>query len=183
MVRSQSNFAVDMIVVMPTTLFSEKDYRDYRYFYKRAFFLAYITDALRKKFSDLDFVYAISMAMRCSPFSLRDHKRHSRSPKTQKIRSCKGSSSTMRSGLYRTHPRVIFRRRNCRPLVFLSAEMAPKNQKIARYRPRSITTHPQIGEPVRIILEAPPPRIKYVPLLSRMLVYRPYLAAATWLRK
>ncbi|KAI3339325.1 Nrap protein [Ustulina deusta] len=58
MVRSQSNFAVDMIVVMPTTLFSEKDYRDYRYFYKRAFFLAYITDALRKKFSDLDFGYA-----------------------------------------------------------------------------------------------------------------------------
>ncbi|RWA12554.1 hypothetical protein EKO27_g2569 [Xylaria grammica] len=57
MVKSQSNFAVDMIVVMPATLFSEKDYRDYRYFYKRAFFLAYITDALRKKFSDLDFTY------------------------------------------------------------------------------------------------------------------------------
>ncbi|KAI1428966.1 Nrap protein [Xylaria sp. FL1777] len=57
MVKSQSNFAVDMIVVMPATLFSEKDYRDYRYFYKRAFFLAYITNALRKKFSDLDFVY------------------------------------------------------------------------------------------------------------------------------
>ncbi|KAI1150406.1 Nrap protein [Nemania diffusa] len=58
MVKSQSSVAVDMIVVMPTTLFSEKDYRDYRYFYKRAFFLAYITDALRNKFSDLDFVYA-----------------------------------------------------------------------------------------------------------------------------
>ncbi|TGJ81270.1 hypothetical protein E0Z10_g7493 [Xylaria hypoxylon] len=57
MVKSQSNFAVDMIVVMPATLFSEKDYRDYRYFYKRAFFLAYITDALRRKFSDLDFTY------------------------------------------------------------------------------------------------------------------------------
>jgi U3 small nucleolar RNA-associated protein 22 len=46
-----------MIVVMPKTLFSEKDYRDYRYFYKRAFFLAYITDALRKQFADMDFVY------------------------------------------------------------------------------------------------------------------------------
>ncbi|KAI1363512.1 Nrap protein [Xylaria arbuscula] len=57
MIKSQSKFAVDMIVVMPTTLFSEKDYRDYRYFYKRAFFLAYITDALRKKFPDLEFVY------------------------------------------------------------------------------------------------------------------------------
>ncbi|KAF2971965.1 hypothetical protein GQX73_g1516 [Xylaria multiplex] len=58
MAKSQSIFSVDMIVVMPATLFSEKDYRDYRYFYKRAFFLAYITDALRKKFSDLDFTYA-----------------------------------------------------------------------------------------------------------------------------
>ncbi|KAK5625595.1 hypothetical protein RRF57_001311 [Xylaria bambusicola] len=57
MVKSQSNFAVDMIVVMPASLFSEKDYRDYRYFYKRAFFLAYIADALRKRFSELDFVY------------------------------------------------------------------------------------------------------------------------------
>ncbi|KAI3319896.1 pre-rRNA processing protein utp22 [Xylariaceae sp. AK1471] len=57
MVKSQSSFAVDMIVVMPKTLFSEKDYRDYRYFYKRAFFLAYITDALRKQFADIDFVY------------------------------------------------------------------------------------------------------------------------------
>ncbi|KAI0190724.1 nrap protein [Xylaria flabelliformis] len=57
MAKSQSSFAVDMIVVMPATLFSEKDYRDYRYFYKRAFFLAYIADALRKKFSDLDFIY------------------------------------------------------------------------------------------------------------------------------
>ncbi|KAI1117753.1 Nrap protein [Nemania sp. NC0429] len=57
MIKSQSSFAIDMIVVMPPTLFSEKDYRDYRYFYKRAFFLAYITDALRKRFSDLDYVY------------------------------------------------------------------------------------------------------------------------------
>lgn len=57
MIKSQSSFAIDMIVAMPATLFSEKDYRDYRYFYKRAFFLAYITDALRKKFSDLDYVY------------------------------------------------------------------------------------------------------------------------------
>ncbi|KAI1130138.1 Nrap protein [Nemania abortiva] len=57
MVKSQTSFSVDMIVVMPTALFSEKDYRDYRYFYKRAFFLAYITDALRKKFTDLDFMY------------------------------------------------------------------------------------------------------------------------------
>ncbi|KAI0104236.1 Nrap protein [Nemania sp. FL0031] len=58
MIKSQAGFAVDMIVVMPTTIFSDKDYRDYRYFYKRAFFLAYIADGLRKKFTDLDFVYA-----------------------------------------------------------------------------------------------------------------------------
>ncbi|KAI0409357.1 Nrap protein [Xylaria palmicola] len=57
MTKSQPCFAVDMIAVMPATMFSEKDYRDYRYFYKRSFFLAYITDALRKKFAAVDFVY------------------------------------------------------------------------------------------------------------------------------
>ncbi|KAI2634631.1 pre-rRNA processing protein utp22 [Xylaria nigripes] len=58
MVKSQSSFTADMIVVMPATLFSEKDYRDYRYFYKRAFFLAYMADRLRKKFTNMDFVYS-----------------------------------------------------------------------------------------------------------------------------
>ncbi|KAI1438048.1 pre-rRNA processing protein utp22 [Xylaria sp. CBS 124048] len=58
MIKSQSSFSVDMIVIMPAALFSEKDYRDYRYFYKRAFFLAYIADGLRKKFTKLDFVYS-----------------------------------------------------------------------------------------------------------------------------
>ncbi|KAJ2984568.1 hypothetical protein NUW58_g5992 [Xylaria curta] len=57
MAKTQASFAVDMIVVMPAALFSEKDYRDYRYFYKRAFYLAYMVDALRKKFPDLAFVY------------------------------------------------------------------------------------------------------------------------------
>jgi len=57
MAKSQPSFALDMIVVMPKTLFSEKDYRDYRYFYKRAFFLAYMADALRKQFTNLEFSY------------------------------------------------------------------------------------------------------------------------------
>ncbi|KAI0397491.1 pre-rRNA processing protein utp22 [Xylariaceae sp. FL0594] len=57
MVKSQPSFALDMIVVMPKTLFSEKDYRDYRYFYKRAFYLAYMADALRKKFTNVQFSY------------------------------------------------------------------------------------------------------------------------------
>ncbi|KAI8627596.1 pre-rRNA processing protein utp22 [Xylariaceae sp. FL1651] len=57
MVKSQSSLAVDMIVVMPSSMFSEKDYRDFRYFYKRAFFLAYIAAALRQQFAGMDFAY------------------------------------------------------------------------------------------------------------------------------
>ncbi|KAI2469149.1 Nrap protein [Annulohypoxylon bovei var. microspora] len=46
--KSQSDLAVDMIVVMPTAIFQEKDYLNMRYFYKRAYYLAYITSSLRQ---------------------------------------------------------------------------------------------------------------------------------------
>ncbi|KAI1082610.1 Nrap protein [Whalleya microplaca] len=50
MVKSQTDLAVDMIVVMPTSLFQEKDYLNMRYFYKRAYYLAYIAAGLRKAY-------------------------------------------------------------------------------------------------------------------------------------
>ncbi|KAI1294459.1 Nrap protein [Xylaria venustula] len=88
MVKSQSNFAVDMIVVMPASLFSEKDYRDYRYFYKRAFFLAYIADLLRKQFSDLDFVYANFNGNALLPVLVaRPQAKSSKTPKAEKDES------------------------------------------------------------------------------------------------
>lgn len=46
MVRAD-NLSIDMIVVMPSSIFQEKDYLNYRYFYKRAFYLACITGGLR----------------------------------------------------------------------------------------------------------------------------------------
>ncbi|KAI1814133.1 pre-rRNA processing protein utp22 [Poronia punctata] len=82
MAKSQATFAVDMIVVMPKSLFSEKDYRDYRYFYKRAFFLAYIADALRKQFADVDFAYANFNGNALLPILIA--RPHSRSSKPQK---------------------------------------------------------------------------------------------------
>ncbi|CAJ2508559.1 Uu.00g135850.m01.CDS01 [Anthostomella pinea] len=58
MIRTQAAPSVDMIVVMPASLFQEKDYRDYRYFYKRAYYLAYISAGLRRKFGTMDFSYS-----------------------------------------------------------------------------------------------------------------------------
>ncbi|OTB02372.1 hypothetical protein M426DRAFT_196367 [Hypoxylon sp. CI-4A] len=46
--KSQTGLAVDMIVGMPASIFQEKDYLNMRYFYKRAYYLAYITGALQK---------------------------------------------------------------------------------------------------------------------------------------
>ncbi|OAA54538.1 pre-rRNA processing protein utp22 [Niveomyces insectorum RCEF 264] len=46
MVRSQPEFAVDLIVEMPRSLFQEKDYLNLRYFYKRAYYLAHIARAV-----------------------------------------------------------------------------------------------------------------------------------------
>ncbi|KAJ2895304.1 hypothetical protein MKZ38_006714 [Zalerion maritima] len=49
MVKSDSACAVDMVVVMPESLFQEKDYLNLRYFYKRAYFLASLTAAVREE--------------------------------------------------------------------------------------------------------------------------------------
>ncbi|SPO01363.1 related to UTP22 - U3 snoRNP protein involved in maturation of pre-18S rRNA [Cephalotrichum gorgonifer] len=49
MVKSQSRFAVDMVVEMPKELFQEKDYQNLRYFYRRAYYLAYVAVGLKAK--------------------------------------------------------------------------------------------------------------------------------------
>ncbi|KAK3319911.1 Nrap protein [Cercophora scortea] len=48
MVKTQKGHGVDMVVVMPASIFQEKDYLDMRYFYKRAYYLAVITASLQK---------------------------------------------------------------------------------------------------------------------------------------
>lgn len=46
MVKSDGVLSVDMVVVMPISIFQEKDYLNYRYFYKRAYYLACIAAGL-----------------------------------------------------------------------------------------------------------------------------------------
>jgi U3 small nucleolar RNA-associated protein 22 len=48
MVKSDSPLSVDMLVVMPASIFQEKDYLNYRYFYKRAYYLACIAAGLQQ---------------------------------------------------------------------------------------------------------------------------------------
>ncbi|KHJ31757.1 putative pre-rrna processing protein utp22 [Erysiphe necator] len=46
MTKSKSVLSIDMIVVMPQSIFQSKDYLNYRYFYKRAYYLAYLAAKL-----------------------------------------------------------------------------------------------------------------------------------------
>lgn len=46
--RIDGAVVIDMIVAMPSTIFQEKDFLDYRYFYKRAYYLACIAAGLRE---------------------------------------------------------------------------------------------------------------------------------------
>jgi U3 small nucleolar RNA-associated protein 22 len=48
MVKSDNTLSVDMLVVMPGSIFQEKDYLNYRYFYKRAYYLACIAAGLQQ---------------------------------------------------------------------------------------------------------------------------------------
>lgn len=45
--RTQEWLEIDMVVVMPASLFEDKDYLNYRYFYKRAYYLASIAAGLK----------------------------------------------------------------------------------------------------------------------------------------
>lgn len=50
--RSDKCLTIDMIVQMPDSLFQEKDYSDYRYFYRRAYYIACIAAGLRSSLKD-----------------------------------------------------------------------------------------------------------------------------------
>lgn len=57
MVKSERPLCVDMIVNMPKSVFQEKDYLNYRYFYKRAYYLATIAAGLHTAMPDLSLEY------------------------------------------------------------------------------------------------------------------------------
>lgn len=57
MVKSERPLCVDMIVNMPKSIFQEKDYLNYRYFYKRAYYLATIAAGLHTSMPDLNLEY------------------------------------------------------------------------------------------------------------------------------
>lgn len=49
--RSKEVLEIDMVVTMPGSLFEDKDYLNYRYFYKRAYYLACIASGLKASLS------------------------------------------------------------------------------------------------------------------------------------
>jgi U3 small nucleolar RNA-associated protein 22 len=57
--RQPEGVCVDMVVTMPASLFQEKDYLNYRYFHKRAFYVACLAKHLKAKVSKDDFPFNI----------------------------------------------------------------------------------------------------------------------------
>ncbi|EGX96603.1 pre-rRNA processing protein Utp22 [Cordyceps militaris CM01] len=52
MAKSQERLGIDMVVQMPKTLFQDKDYLDMRYFYRRAYYIAYIASRIKINLGD-----------------------------------------------------------------------------------------------------------------------------------
>jgi U3 small nucleolar RNA-associated protein 22 len=52
MIKSDDVLSVDMVVTMPESIFQEKDFLNYRFFYKRAYYLACIAAGLQDTSSD-----------------------------------------------------------------------------------------------------------------------------------
>ncbi|PWW76794.1 Nrap protein [Tuber magnatum] len=55
--KQREGFAIDLILQMPPTIFQEKDYLNYRYFHKRAYYLATIAGAIQGSGLDLQLSY------------------------------------------------------------------------------------------------------------------------------
>ncbi|KAG6017784.1 hypothetical protein E4U54_003389 [Claviceps lovelessii] len=51
--KSQSGVGIDMVAQMPASLFQDKDYLDMRYFYRRAYYIAYIAAHVRNEMADI----------------------------------------------------------------------------------------------------------------------------------
>ncbi len=52
MTKSQERLGIDMVVQMPKALFQDKDYLDMRYFYRRAYYIAYIASKIKSDLGD-----------------------------------------------------------------------------------------------------------------------------------
>ena len=50
--KSDSAPSVDLVVVMPASIFQEKDHMNYRYFYKKAYYLACVAAGLQRFVQD-----------------------------------------------------------------------------------------------------------------------------------
>jgi U3 small nucleolar RNA-associated protein 22 len=53
MTKNDNGLTVDMVMTMPLSIFQEKDYLNYRYFYKRAYYLACVAAGLQTSIADI----------------------------------------------------------------------------------------------------------------------------------
>lgn len=88
MVKTQKGHAIDMVFVIPAEVLQEKDFLDLRYFYKRAYILAKVSAALKKKLgadADLSFEYLNGNPL-CPIVSLRPKEKETRQLLDYRIR-------------------------------------------------------------------------------------------------
>jgi U3 small nucleolar RNA-associated protein 22 len=52
MMKAENSFCLDFVVTMPRSIFQEKDYLNYRYFLKRAYYLSCIASTVRQDAKD-----------------------------------------------------------------------------------------------------------------------------------
>ncbi|KAF7542819.1 hypothetical protein G7Z17_g11250 [Cylindrodendrum hubeiense] len=105
MVKTQGQFGIDMVVQMPKSMFQDKDYTSMRYFYRRAYYIAYIAAHVNKELGasmDLSFECLNEnpllpiLVLRPKPEE-DDEKATDKSPKSKSSKSGKSSKSSKSS--------------------------------------------------------------------------------------
>ncbi|KAH8706791.1 Nrap protein [Ilyonectria robusta] len=103
MVKTQGQFGVDMVVQMPKSMFQDKDYTSMRYFYRRAYYIAYIAAHLKKELGasmDLSFECLNEnpllpvLVLRPEPEEEEEEEEPEKTPKSKASKKKKKKSST-----------------------------------------------------------------------------------------
>ncbi|CEI69893.1 U3 small nucleolar RNA-associated protein 22 [Fusarium venenatum] len=122
MVKSQSQ-GVDMVVQMPKTMFQEKDFTSMRYFYRRAYYIAYIAASVKKELDDsmdISFEYLNEnpllpvLALRPKPEE-EDEDKETKETASKKKKKAKASKSPYTIRLIPCAPEGLFPRSKLLP--------------------------------------------------------------------
>lgn len=99
MIKTQAQFGIDMVIQMPKAMFQEKDYTSMRYFYRRAYYIAYVAAHVKKELgAEMDLGFELLNENPLLPvLTLRPKPEEEEEPKESKSKTSKKKAKAPKS--------------------------------------------------------------------------------------